>query len=113
MAPNFEIHIFQSTGLHALVGKMKLQLAPQPILASLGAHSVATLVVPSQRWGPNFGCSKVFHIINMVFRKVKAGVRIGEKKSLKQPITKFTLTILVGYARVSPKNQLSPLFSFS
>ncbi len=51
------------------------------------------------------GCSKVFisliyHLYNV--RKSRADVRIVKKKTLEQPITKFTLAILVGFPSEIP-----------
>ncbi len=69
-----------------------------PMLVSSGARSRWR-----QQWlvsagGRHLSCNKVF-ISLIQHQNASAGVRIvGEKKTLLQLITKFTLAILVGYA---------------
>ncbi len=83
--------------------KCKLEgVTALPILASLGGTLTLggdTSGSLAMGRGRRLGCYKVFvsliyHLFSV--RNARAGVRIVKKKNLEQPITEFTLAILVG-----------------
>ncbi len=73
----------------------------QPMLESLWAHSlsVVTPVVVSDERGQNLGCAKVFMSPMCHLYSISTPGQLLEewkKKTLEQPITKFTQATLVG-----------------
>ncbi len=86
-------------------------ILPTNIGITRDTPSVTTLVVVS-----DLGSSKIFITISLTVRdgvrNARAGVRIGKKKPYSNPpITKFTLAILVGLAKIVESRNATSILS--